>query len=74
MFRRRAAGSAASGPRPDKPLAGAVAPVTAVTAVTTGAPAPGPAAGDPGGPPPPGLNVSAAHPARVWNYWLGGRD
>jgi O-methyltransferase involved in polyketide biosynthesis len=29
---------------------------------------------DPGGPPPPGLNVSRAHPARVWNYWLGGRD
>jgi O-methyltransferase involved in polyketide biosynthesis len=29
---------------------------------------------DPGGPPPPGLDVSRAHPARVWNYWLGGRD
>jgi O-methyltransferase involved in polyketide biosynthesis len=29
---------------------------------------------DPGGPPPPGLDVSTAHPARVWNYWLGGRD
>jgi len=29
---------------------------------------------DPGGPPPPGLDVSSAHPARVWNYWLGGRD
>jgi O-methyltransferase involved in polyketide biosynthesis len=75
MFRRRAAGSAASGPRPDRPPAGAGAPVTAVTtAVTTGAAAPGPAAGEPGGPPPPGLNVSTAHPARVWNYWLGGRD
>jgi O-methyltransferase involved in polyketide biosynthesis len=23
---------------------------------------------------PPGLDVSTAHPARVWNYWLGGRD
>ena len=35
----------------------------------------GPAAGrDPGGPPPAGLDVSTAHPARVWNYWLGGRD
>ena len=34
-----------------------------------------PAAGrDPGGPPPAGLDVSTAHPARVWNYWLGGRD
>jgi O-methyltransferase involved in polyketide biosynthesis len=29
---------------------------------------------DPGGPPPSGLDVSTAHPARVWNYWLGGRD
>jgi hypothetical protein len=29
---------------------------------------------DPGGTLPPGLDVSAAHPARVWNYWLGGRD
>jgi hypothetical protein len=29
---------------------------------------------DPGGTPPPGLDVSTAHPARVWNYWLGGRD
>ena len=38
-------------------------------------PAAGPAAGrDPGGPPPAGLDVSTAHPARVWNYWLGGRD
>ena len=34
-----------------------------------------PAAGrDPGGPPPAGLDVSTAHPARVRNYWLGGRD
>jgi O-methyltransferase involved in polyketide biosynthesis len=24
--------------------------------------------------PPPGLDVSTAHPARIWNYWLGGRD
>jgi hypothetical protein len=34
-------------------------------------------AGDPAGPwgaPPPGIDVSVAHPARVWNYWLGGRD
>jgi hypothetical protein len=29
---------------------------------------------DPGGPAPAGLDVSTAHPARVWNYWLGGRD
>jgi hypothetical protein len=29
---------------------------------------------EPWGPPPPGLDVSTPHPARVWNYWLGGRD
>ena len=29
---------------------------------------------DPGGPPPPGVDVSMAHPARVWNFWLGGHD
>jgi hypothetical protein len=41
----------------------------------------GPDAGDPGcdpdepwGPPPAGVDVSTPHPARVWNYWLGGRD
>jgi S-adenosyl methyltransferase len=28
----------------------------------------------PWGPPPAGLDVSTPHPARVWNYWLGGRD
>ena len=46
-------------------------------------PGPGPAAGaahqdrdadEPWGPPPAGLDVSMPHPARVWNYWLGGRD
>jgi len=34
----------------------------------------GGAAASPYGPPPAGLDVSAPHPARVWNYWLGGRD
>ncbi len=41
----------------------------------------GPDAGDSGhdsdepwGPLPAGLDVSTPHPARVWNYWLGGRD
>ena len=24
--------------------------------------------------PPPGVDVSAPHPGRVWNFWLGGRD
>src|SRR5512138_741798 len=32
------------------------------------------AAAEPWKPPPAGLDVSAPHPARVWNYWLGGRD
>jgi O-methyltransferase involved in polyketide biosynthesis len=26
------------------------------------------------GPPPPGVDVSVPHQARVWNFWLGGRD
>jgi len=29
---------------------------------------------DPGGPPPSGVDVSVPHPARVRNFWLGGRD
>jgi hypothetical protein len=29
---------------------------------------------DPGGPPPPGVDISVAHPARVRNFWLGGHD
>ena len=29
---------------------------------------------EPWDPPPAGLDVSTPHPARVWNYWLGGRD
>jgi hypothetical protein len=50
----------------------------------TGGTGPGPARPDPDssgrdlaepwGPPPAGLDVSTPHPARVWNYWLGGRD
>jgi hypothetical protein len=35
---------------------------------------PGRDSDEPWGPPPPGLDVSTPHPARVWNYWLGGRD
>src|ERR1700750_903722 len=34
----------------------------------------GGAAASPYGPPPAGLDVSAPHPARGWDYWLGGRD
>ncbi|HEY1624345.1 MAG TPA: SAM-dependent methyltransferase [Streptosporangiaceae bacterium] len=29
---------------------------------------------DPGGPPPPGVETAVPHPARVRNFWLGGRD
>ena len=29
---------------------------------------------EPGGPPPPGVDVRVAHPARMWNFWLGGHD
>ncbi|HEV2257939.1 MAG TPA: SAM-dependent methyltransferase [Streptosporangiaceae bacterium] len=66
MFRRRA------------PRHGLTATVPAPHAARPAAPpaasgAPG-AGRDPGGPPPAGLDVSTAHPARVWNYWLGGRD
>jgi hypothetical protein len=25
-------------------------------------------------PPPDGIDISVAHPARIWNYWLGGKD
>ena len=35
---------------------------------------PGDGFAEPWGPPPAGLDVSMPHPARVWNYWLGGRD
>jgi hypothetical protein len=24
--------------------------------------------------PPPGVDTSSSHSARVWNYWLGGKD
>ena len=29
---------------------------------------------DRAGPPPAGVDAGVAHPARVWNFWLGGRD
>jgi hypothetical protein len=37
-------------------------------------PAPSGAGDQPWPSPPPGLDVSTAHQARIWNYWLGGRD
>jgi O-methyltransferase involved in polyketide biosynthesis len=82
MFRRRAAGSRADAPvsrsGPGHGLTAAGPPVgsglrsaAAAAAAAAGAE---PAGRDPGGTPPPGLDVATAHPARVWNYWLGGRD
>jgi hypothetical protein len=41
---------------------------------STGAGDPDRERAEPWGPPPAGLDVSTPHPARVWNYWLGGRD
>jgi hypothetical protein len=79
MFRRRAPrhGFTATVPGP-RPAASAGHPAAASAAsAASAAPAgsaPGSPGRDPGGPPPPGLDVSTAHPARVWNYWLGGRD
>ncbi|MCW2908919.1 MAG: hypothetical protein JWL68_3708 [Actinomycetia bacterium] len=40
---------------------------------TTGRDDPGPAGGGPG-PAPPGFDTSVAHPARIWDYFLGGKD
>ncbi|HJY73694.1 MAG TPA: SAM-dependent methyltransferase [Streptosporangiaceae bacterium] len=66
MFRRRAPRHGFTATvRTPRPAAHPAAPPASGT----------PAAGrDPGGPAPAGLDVSTAHPARVWNYWLGGRD
>ena len=78
MFRRRAPrlghGLLTAGARRahEPGLATTAAPGPAATPGP--AAAPGPAGRDPGGTPPTGLDVSTAHPARVWNYWLGGRD
>jgi S-adenosyl methyltransferase len=76
MFRRRASGS-----RPDAPVPGSghsngqsAVGHPAGSELPSVAAVPGPAGRDPGGTPPPGLDVGRAHPARVWNYWLGGRD
>ena len=77
MFRRRAAGSRAdapvSHPGPGHGLTAAAHPAGSELPSAAAAVAE-PTGRDPGGTPPPGLDVSAAHPARVWNYWLGGRD
>jgi len=76
MFRRRASVAKHRAVVP----AGAGVPAGAVVPAGAGGPAgpagaePRRAAPEPWGPPPAGLDVSAPHPARVRNYWLGGRD
>src|ERR1700722_6290571 len=72
MFRRRAPRHGFTATVPAAPAHSVPAPAPA--APVAGSVAASVAGRDPGGPPPAGLNVSTAHPARVWNYWLGGRD
>ena len=55
-------GTAPCTPRPGRP---------APAAGEAGAGDPRPAGPGPGGPPVPG-DATMAHPARIWNYWLGG--
>ena len=84
MFRRRASEAKHVATVRDRGRgavpAGAGGPVGAGVAAGAGSPAgpsgaeQGRAAPKPWGPPPAGLDVSAPHPARVRNYWLGGRD
>src|SRR5882724_243646 len=59
---------------PGLPPGGSSRPVSPDRPVSPAGEEPGRAAAEPWGPPPAGLDVSAPHPARVWNYWLGGRD
>src|SRR5712691_12418191 len=86
MFRRRASEAKHGAAVPDGgPGAGPAGPGAGQdpgprpAAAPAGGDAPGGGrqgrdADEPWGPPPAGLDVSMPHPARVWNYWLGGRD
>jgi hypothetical protein len=71
MFRRRSSEAgktqAAVAGRPH-------GPVPAGHSTDHGAGDPGREQAEPWGPPPAGLDVGLPHPARVRNYWLGGRD
>src|SRR5258708_3320278 len=58
---------------PGLPPGGSSRPVSPDRPVSPAGEEPGRGAAEPWGPPPVGLDVSAPHPARVWNYWLGGR-
>src|SRR6478752_7090275 len=81
MFRRRASEGKHEATVPDAGHGAGPArsgssglPGSSGSSGSSGAGEPGRAAAEPWGPPPAGLDVSAPHPARVWNYWLGGRD
>ena len=81
MFRRRDSrdyeakteAAAPDGGRHARPAGHGAGPVPRQSA-PAGADGPGRDDPEPWGPPPAGLDVSMPHPARVWNYWLGGRD
>ena len=68
----RGAGQAAQAGQPAHAQPAGHAQPAAQAGAEAGAPDRDPA--EPWGPPPEGLDVSTPHPARVWNYWLGGRD
>jgi O-methyltransferase involved in polyketide biosynthesis len=74
MFRRHAPRHSAAVTVPASPPRPSRGPTESQANGAAAAAPSGRADRDPGGPPPPGLDVSTAHPARVWNYWLGGRD
>ena len=61
-------------PRPAAPAQAQSAGPRPPAAESRAAAEPGREQREPWGPPPAGLDVSLPHPARVWNYWLGGRD
>jgi S-adenosyl methyltransferase len=71
MFRRRATTGRHAGPTGTPGRVTDPGPVPASVPASDSA-----SAGEdqPWAAPPPGLDVSAAHPARIWNYWLGGHD
>jgi hypothetical protein len=80
MFRRRVSeagkdqAGVASRPRHAAPAGHDAGPVRHASPPPPGNAGAGKQQREPWGPPPAGLDVSLPHPARVWNYWLGGRD
>jgi hypothetical protein len=77
MFRRRASAAKHKATGPDRSQgadSAARGPGGAGVLASSGGAEQGREAPEPWGPPPVGLDVSTPHPARVRNYWLGGRD